>query len=278
MASVWVVKARPWDRKMIMKNKNQEYLKTIRHIPHFYIIRSVESRLLSDYIDKNKGPVLDLGCGDGHFGRTLDLREVYGIDIDENAIKSNINNGYIEAMLAHASRTPFSDSFFATVFSNCAVEHMDGLNDVLKEVRRVLKEGGKFIFTVPSSRFLQVLKADKILETVGLNSDDRIVEYNKFHHHVNIFGLEEWKRILEDAGFRFLEHEYYLPGEIGSFVTRMDMLYTVDSPGSKELLKKLEKKYRYISGLPFRMKCKRYIASPHSSEPGTHLIIKAEKS
>lgn len=258
--------------------KNNDYFKQIRNIPHFYIIRSAESRLLSDYIDKNEEPFLDLGCGDGRFGSTLGLSEVYGIDIDEQAIKSNVNNGYKKALLASASKIPHPDSFFATAFSNCAVEHMDGLSDVLKEVRRVLKDRGKFIFTVPSSRFLQVLKADEILETVGLNSDEYIVEYNRFHHHVNIFGLEEWKRILEDAGFRFLEHEYYLPGEIGSFVTRMDMLYTVDSPGSKELLKKLEKKYKSILSLPFRMKCKRYIANPHNGELGTHLIITAEKS
>lgn len=257
--------------------KNQKHLKSIKCIPHFYIIRSVESRLLSDYIDKNEGPFLDLGCGDGNFGRTLDLKEVYGIDIDENAIKRNVNHGYVEVVLANASRTSFPDSFFATVFSNCAVEHMAGLNDVLKEVRRVLKVGGEFVFTVPSSRFLQVLKADEILEKVGLNSDDRLVEYNRFHHHVNILGLEEWKGILEGAGFKFLGHEYYLPGEIGSFVIRMDMLYTLDSPGSKELLKKLEKKYRSISALPFRMKCKRYITNPHNGEPGTHLIIKAGK-
>ncbi len=260
-----------------MKNQNLQYLKSIRHIPHFYIIRSVESRLLSYYIDKNEGPFLDLGCGDGNFGRTLGLSEVYGIDIDEAAIKANINNGYKEALIANAAKTPYSDSFFGTVFSNCAIEHMDGLDDVLTEVRRVLKDRGKFIFTAPSSRFLQVLKTDETLEDVGLNSDDRIDEYNRFHHHVNIFDLEKWRQILESAGFKMLSYEYYLPGEIGSFVTRMDMLYTVEAPGSKELLRRLERRHKSLSGLPFRMKFRRYLANPHTGELGTHLIIKAEK-
>jgi SAM-dependent methyltransferase len=257
-----------------MKKTN---FKNIRHIPHFYIIRSVESRLLSDYIDKNEGPFLDLGCGDGNFGRTLGLSEVYGIDIDEQALKANINNGYKEVLLADASKTSYPDSFFATVFSNCAVEHMDGLNDVLKEVGRVLKDKGKFIFTVPSNKFLQVLKDDEILKSVGLNRDGSIDKYNEFHHHVNILDLKEWKEKLEATGFKLLEYEYYLPGDIGGFVVRMDMLYTLEAPASKELLRKLGKKYKSISGLPFRLKCKRYIASPHSGEPGTHLIIKAKK-
>lgn len=251
--------------------------KKIRHIPHFNIIRSTEMRILSDYININEGPFLDLGCGDGNFGKKIGLSEVYGIDIDEHAIKTNINNGYKEVLLASASKNPYPDSFFATVFSNCAIEHMDGLNDVLKEVIRVLKEGGKLIITVPSSNFLQALKVDKVLETVGLNSNDSIFEYNRFHHHVNIFSLEEWKGILERVGFKFLEYESYLPGSIGAFVARMDMLYTVETPESKVLTHKLEKQYRSISGFFFRMKCKKYIVNPHTDELGTHLIIKAQK-
>lgn len=262
-----------------MKNRNSEYLKSIRHIPHFYIIRSVESRLLSDYIDKNGGPFLDLGCGDGNFGRTLGLKQVYGIDIDDKAVREAAKGGcYKELLIANASQTSFSDAFFGTVFSNCAIEHMDRLSGVLKEVRRVLKDRGEFIFTAPSSKFLQVLKDDEILKGAGFNSDDSIDKYNEFHHHVNILDLKEWKEILEAAGFKLLEYEYYLPCGIGSFVARMDMLYAVEAPGSEELLNKLEKKYRSISGLPFRMKCNRYIANPHTDEPGTHLIIKAEKS
>ncbi len=254
-------------------------LKHIRNIPHFYIIRSVELKLLSYYINKTERPFLDLGCGDGSFSRNIGLKEVYGIDIDDKAVNEAAKSGcYKELLIANASQTPFPDAFFGTVFSNCAIEHMDGLSNVLKEVRRVLKDSGKFIFTVPSRNFLQVLKNDEILKGIGLNRDDSIAKYNEFHHHVNMYDLKEWKEILEAARFKLLDYEYYLSGNIGSFVAQMDMLYTIEAFGSKELLSKLEKKYRSISGLLFRMKCKRYIANPHNGEPGTHLLIKVEKS
>ncbi len=253
--------------------------KEIRKIPHFYIIRSVEARLLADYIDRAGGPFLDLGCGDGRFGESLGLRGVYGIDIDGNAAaKVKESACYKKVSIANAAEIPFADNFFATVFSNCALEHMDGLERILGEVRRVLKERGEFIFTVPASRMVEVLEEDGILSEVRLNGRDAIDEYNRFHHHVNIFDLAGWQSTLSKAGFKVVKHDYYLPDAIGSFVMRMDMLYTVEAPGSKALLRRLERNYRSVSGISARFHFNRYLKNPHGARMGTHLIIKAEKA
>lgn len=261
-----------------MKKIKSEYLRSIRSIPHFSLIRSVELTFLSYYMGKENGPFLDLGCGDGNFGMSLGLNEIYGIDIDGQAVKKAVNNGYKAALHADASELPFSAHFFSTVFSNCAVEHMDRLSDVLKEVNRVLKDHGKFIFTVPTRGFKKLLKQDEILKSIGLNRDEYVDAYNDFHHHVNLHDLGEWKSILEGAGFILIDHEYYLPGEMGGFVARMDMLHTIEVAGSKELLRKLERRYRSFAGLPFRGKVKKYLRSPQCSEDGTHLLLVAEKS
>jgi len=242
------------------------------------MIRSVESRILSDYIEKAEGPFLDLGCGNGTFGRSLALKDVYGLDIDEKVIKNTSNNGYYKKVLpAAASDNPFPDSFFGTVFANCALEHMDKIDQVISEVRRVLKRDGKFIFTVPTRQFLYVIEKDKVIKGFGLNSKESIARYNEIHHHVNILDYEEWKKKIENRGFKILKYGYYLPGSIGGFVGRMDMLYTLEAPGSKETLQKIEKRYKSIRGLPFRMYFNRYIKNLYNGSKGTHLIIKAAK-
>ena len=242
------------------------------------MIRSVESKLFSAYINKTETPLLDLGCGNGTFGKSLELEEVYGIDIDEKAIESISNNGYYNNVrLASASEIPFPDSFFGTVFSNCALEHMDDLDRIINEVRRVLKKSGKFVFTVPTAKFFQVIKEDRVLDEVGLNNDKVLDEYNRFHHHVNILEIDKWKEIIENSGLRISSYRYYLPGAIGRFIARMDMLYTVETPESKKLIRKLHKRYRSIMGLPMRLYFSYYLITLHKGLPGTHLIVSVEK-
>lgn len=164
------------------------------------------------------------------------------MDIDEQAVKGSEQRGcYKKVLTANTLNIPFSNNFFNTVFSNCALEHMDGLKDVLKEVSRVLKNKGKFIFTVPTKKFLSALRRDKILEKAGLNSEDAIKRYNEAHHHVAIMDGAEWEVMLRDTGFRMLKSAWYLPGVIGDFVCRMDMLYTIEASGSKDLIRKFEK-------------------------------------
>jgi SAM-dependent methyltransferase len=258
---------------------NTDPFKQIRHVPHLYMIRSVESRLLREYINKDEGPFLDVGCGDGTFAKSLGLKDVYGIDIDKNAVNKNPNNGcYNKVFHADASGLPFPDEHFLTVFSNCSLEHMNRLEEVLNELRRVLKNRGKFIFTVPSSGFPEAVKNDRILGSAGLNSKDVLDEYNRMHNHVNIFDSGRWTGTLEKAGFEVLGHEHYLPGPIGGFVVRMDMLYTIKAYGTRDILRDLEKRHFGILGLPLRMRFRRYLENPHSEKPGTHLIMKAVKA
>jgi SAM-dependent methyltransferase len=243
------------------------------------MIRFVESRLLSDYLVKTEGPFLDLGCGDGTFRTSLDLRDVYGIDIDEQAIKNLRKDGYYrEAHHASASKIPFPDGFFPTVFSNCAIEHMDRLDIVLLEVRRILKEKGNFIFTIPTKRLFEVIMKDPILIKNGFVDPDTLNAYNRFQHHVNIFDLEAWNEKLEHAGFRVVNHKYYLPRWLGRFVARMDMLYGIGGPDAKNLIDKLERRYRSSAGLPLRIYFYHYLRGLRGTNSGTHLMIVAEKA
>ncbi len=256
----------------------QRPLEHIQHIPHFHLIRLVESRLLSHYLGSASSPFLDLGCGDGEFARSLGLRRLYGIDIDDAALCRLHKDGYYtESLKAKASAIPYPDEFFGTVFSNCAIEHMDDLNKVLSEVRRVLTKGGDFVFTVPKPEFFDVVKKDKALFRAGLTTEEVIAEYNRIHHHVNIFSLVEWSSILSKAGFEVSSQSSYLPGSFGRFVARMDVLYSFEKPDTKNMIHNLEKQYNSAKGTFFRWRVKQYLKNPQGVHSGTHLIIKSYK-
>ncbi len=255
------------------------YIENIKNIPHFNIIRSVETRLIADFLKGLEGPYLDIGCGDGGFASTLGLSCVYGIDIDRSALsKLKLGATYTGAVYASASENPFRGSFFSTAFSNCAVEHMDGLDSVLAETARVLKPGGTFVFTVPTPFFFRAIEQDAILSELGLNNQSVVDEYNRFHRHVNILGLEDWTARLGRAGFTAASSLYYLPGEIGAFVARMDILYTIEGEHVKKELKRLENEYKaIIGGRHVRKRVKEYLKDPHTAKEGTHIIIRAVK-
>lgn len=255
------------------------YQRQIQTIPHFHIIRSAEARLLKDLLVDCVGPFLDIGCGDGRFGGTLEIEGIYGVDIDRGAIKRMAPGGpYRSAFFASASQLPFPDGFFNTVFSNCALEHMEGIDAVLRETARVLKKNGQFVFTVPTAVFLKAVEGDEVLKSLGLNTKVAIDEYNRFHRHLNIFTPKEWKERLEVAGLKTLALEHYLPGEIGSFVARMDVLYTIEADGSKAMRDRLEGEYKsLLSGYRARRAVGRYLKDPHHAKDGTHIIVKAEK-
>lgn len=255
------------------------YLSKISQIPHFLIIRSAETRIVADFLTGTDGPYLDIGCGDGGFASTLGLSGVYGVDIDRSALsRLKLGGAYNGAVYASASENPFRDTFFSTAFSNCAVEHMDGLDSVLAETARVLAPGGTFVFTVPTPFFFRAVEKDGVLSALGLNSQGVIDEYNRFHRHVNILGLEDWTARLGRAGFTVASSLYYLPGDIGAFVARMDILYTIEGERVKKELKRLEDEYKaIIGGRQARKRVKEYLSDPHAAKEGTHIIIKAVK-
>lgn len=255
------------------------YLKQIANIPHFQIIRSAETRLIGDFLKGTEGPYLDIGCGDGGFASTVGVSGVYGIDIDREALsRLKLGGACMGAVYASASEVPFKSGFFKTAFSNCAIEHMDGLKSVLKETARVLMPGGAFVFTAPTPAFFKAIEQDDVLRKLGINTQAIIDEYNNFHRHLNILGLEDWRKNLEDTGFAVDSHQYYLPGEIGAFVARMDILYTIEGQGIKKELKRLEDEYKAIlGGRAARKAVKEYLKDPHTAREGTHILIKAVK-
>jgi radical SAM superfamily enzyme YgiQ (UPF0313 family)/2-polyprenyl-3-methyl-5-hydroxy-6-metoxy-1,4-benzoquinol methylase len=263
---------------LLKRNSRLEYFEKICGIPHFVLIRSVESMLFSDCVDKKKSPFLDLGCGDGTFGGSLKLEELYGIDISEKSIESAKKCGYYKnVMLASASDIPFPNGFFGTLYSNCAMEHMDEIDSVLKEARRVLKEDGELVFAVPVSGFLNILRSDPLLRGHKLNTDDTINEYNRIHNHVNIFDFGTWKEKLESAGFLLVAYRYYLPEPFGSFVARMEVLHTIKTHITKKLLREQENRHFSFSNLPFKLSMWKYARNPKPSEDGICAIFKAVK-
>ncbi len=103
--------------------------------------------------------ILDIGCGAGGkslYYITLGANHVYGVDVVESykeesetlARKLNLENEFT-FICADAKSLPYPDNSFDTIIMNDAMEHVGEPEEVLKEVLRVLKKGGKVYINFP---------------------------------------------------------------------------------------------------------------------------------
>ena len=141
------------------------------------------------------GRILDLGCGSyPYFLTQTRFQEKYGLDYSLK--EENEGNGLIlrNFDLAGGQPLPFPDNFFSVVTMLAVFEHLadQPLNFILKEIKRVLKSGGRYILTTPHPR------SDKILKMlVSL----KLVSAVEIEEHQRLYGHEEIAAILKAAGF-----------------------------------------------------------------------------
>ena len=153
-----------------------------------------------NHLDISKdSSILDIGCGGGvNVKRFLDITDnsVFGLDYSLLAVERSIDlnedaidEGRCEIVQGTVSKMPFNDNSFDIVTAFETVYFWpDFLND-LKEIQRVLKDGG--IFFIAN-------------ETQPLKGDERqkhIIELLD----MNIYSADELNEILTQVGFSDVE-------------------------------------------------------------------------
>jgi SAM-dependent methyltransferase/glycosyltransferase involved in cell wall biosynthesis len=89
--------------------------------------------------------VIDFGCGGGYLLRNLQCKEKMGIEVNPHARQEAKRNGI--KVVESVDEVP--DKFADIIISNHALEHVGNPLEVLKKLRKKLKNNGKIIFVVP---------------------------------------------------------------------------------------------------------------------------------
>lgn len=158
--------------------------------------------------DSYRGRGVDLGCGDGIVGgilqRTCGMEPLVGVDVlgvQEPSVLAEGYAGFVESDL-HA--LPLETDGFDYAVSVCVVEHLADLRTALGEVHRILRPGGTFHFTTPSPRFETSVLGYRFLQALGRREAAEAHRHRKkvemLHYH--LLSPEEWRRLLEECGFR----------------------------------------------------------------------------
>ena len=155
---------------------------------------------LKKYITDKKEPVLEGGCGAGYIVYCMHSHgyRAIGVDTAEKTI-GRLNSVFpeLDVRVADVRSLPFPDAYFAGYWSLGVIEHFrDGYHDVLREMHRVLKDGGYVFLTFPCMSPLRRLKV-------------RFTKYEEFHEDIKqeddfyqfILDADRVKNDLKAAGF-----------------------------------------------------------------------------
>jgi len=126
--------------------------------------------------------LLDIGCGDGYFIKRLKIKERYGLDKllgDEVTDKLN-----------------FPNAFFDYVTMLAVIEHIEEPSLLFREIHRVLKPNGKFIFTTPKKQ------AEFLFRLYAKDIDEE---------HESYFDLEKVKKLAENM-FEIEDYKTFIFG------------------------------------------------------------------
>lgn len=176
-------------------------------------------RLCQPFLDDAPGHLLDYGCGNG--AQTLlfadDFAHIQGVDVEpdflatfQDEIQKRKVGDTVQAILFDGAGLPQPDNTFDTALTFTVLEHVPDDHLALREIRRVLRPGGRLIVSVPNKWW--------IFETHGANLP--LLPWNRvplvswwpkpWHDRfarARIYRLRELIAMVRKAGFE-VEHAF----------------------------------------------------------------------
>lgn len=164
-----------------------------------------EEDFITEYsreICQGNSKVLDVGCGQGGYLVSLAKEagnECYGIDpllkvsllpALRRATENNVN---VQFICGAGENIPFQDGIFDVVLLNSTLQHVANQNQVLHEIKRVLKPDGQLLVSVLQRRGIYSARrfAAEIIRKVQTRETFFTMDFN----------LKSFKDILTENGF-----------------------------------------------------------------------------
>ena len=168
-----------------------------------------ELDLLADLVPLNGQRIIELGCGNARLARALLQRhagsQLVGLEVDAVQHAKNIANPQerLLFMAGSAEAIPFPDASFGGAMMLKSLHHvpLDGMDQALAEVARVLKPGGWFYVSEPIfggalNEIVRLYNDENTVRRAAQAALDRALEAGRFWE----FAAE--RRFAQPAHFR----------------------------------------------------------------------------
>lgn len=177
------------------------------------------AKLLALARPKRSDVCLDIGTGTGHTAAALAVyaAQVVGLDVAKGMLRaarelySDVGN--LEFVLAPAQDTGLKTGSFDIVTARHTLHHHPDLLATLREVKRLLKPGGRFVIV------------DEVTPDADVDAWYDALERTRDHTHVRAYTLSEWQALILASGLSWVvgdsETRYSL--EVENWLERMNL-------------------------------------------------------
>jgi len=136
--------------------------------------------------------ILDVGCGTGGTSNIfLKFGNLIGIDISFSALKIASKKGLENIFRSNLTNIPLQDEIFDIITALDVIEHVRDDSIVLLELKRLIKNTGYLIITVPAFQFLWS-------------------EHDVALSHYRRYTISTLTKVLTDSGFEITRISYFV--------------------------------------------------------------------
>jgi 2-polyprenyl-3-methyl-5-hydroxy-6-metoxy-1,4-benzoquinol methylase len=154
----------------------------------------------------NPQVVLDIGCGPGHLGRLLKGKftkiRVDGLDFSRVALdeaKKHLDNCW--QVDIDQNNIPAADNTYDALCCLEMIEHVYDVSHLLQEIKRVLKNSGRALISVPNLAYWRY----RLQVVFGILPHPEITD----EKHLHFFTYASLRKRIKDAGMAVVECRGY---------------------------------------------------------------------
>lgn len=172
--------------------------------PEWHEFKKKPSIFTTEFLQKQKGKILDLGSGSGRHLMKLKNAKMYLVDFSNDMIELARKNAQkkkipVEFAVAPMSKLPFENNFFDAAICISALYCIEKSSDrkkAIQELHRVLKPRAQVLVAVWNKNSKRFRNSQK---------EKRVQWTNKGERYYYLYDENEIHKLFEKIGFKIIE-------------------------------------------------------------------------